>query len=88
MAPLKPGSGSVAGRRWPTRADAGRRGQDGAVECHGDVLLYRQGLPWHYVLLGEDAVREWQDKGAHLADLLDFARLRPVASAAAQGHLL
>ncbi|MBK6614095.1 DEAD/DEAH box helicase family protein [Ottowia sp.] len=36
----------------------------------------RQGLPWHYVLLGEDAVHEWQGKGAHLAELLDFARLR------------
>ena len=49
---------------------------------------HRQGLPWHYVLLGEDAVQEWQAKGAHLAQLLDFARLRPVATAQDQGSLL
>ena len=49
---------------------------------------HRQGLPWHYVLLGEEAVRGWQDKGAHLAQLLDFARLRPRASAELQGNLL
>jgi type III restriction enzyme len=48
----------------------------------------RQGLPWHYVLLGQDAVDEWQGKGARLADLLDFARLRPVPMAALQGRLL
>lgn len=48
----------------------------------------RQHLPWHYVLLGEDAVQEWQGKGAHLADLLDFARLRPVPVAALQERLL
>lgn len=48
---------------------------------------HRQGLPWHYVLLAEDAVHEWQRKGAHLAELLDFARLRPVATAAAQVNL-
>ena len=49
---------------------------------------HRQGLPWHYVLLGEDAVQEWQGQGAHLAELLDFARLRPLASAALQASLL
>lgn len=49
---------------------------------------HRQGLPWHYVLLGEDAVAEWQGKGAHLAQLLDFARLRPLASAQLQARLL
>ena len=48
----------------------------------------RQNLPWHYVLLGEDAVAEWQGKGAHLAQLLDFARLRAVPMAALQGRLL
>jgi type III restriction enzyme len=48
----------------------------------------RQGLPWHYVLLGEDAVTAWRGKGARLADLLDFARLRPVPMAALQGRLL
>jgi type III restriction enzyme len=49
---------------------------------------HRQGLPWHYVLLGEDAVNEWQGKGAHLAELLDFARLRPQGSADLQSSLL
>ncbi|MBK9439874.1 MAG: DEAD/DEAH box helicase family protein [Comamonadaceae bacterium] len=38
---------------------------------------HRGGLPWHYVLLAEDVVYEWQAKGAHLAELLDYARLRP-----------
>ncbi|MGC3985073.1 MAG: hypothetical protein QM777_10255 [Pseudorhodoferax sp.] len=49
---------------------------------------HRQGLPWHYVLLGEDAVAEWQDKGAHLAELLAFARLRALPTAAAQASLI
>lgn len=49
---------------------------------------HRQGLPWHYVLLGENAVQEWQGQGAHLAELLDFARLRPLASADLQASLL
>ena len=48
----------------------------------------RQGLPWNYVLLGEDMVQDWQGQGAHLAELLDFARLRPLASAADQASLL
>ena len=48
----------------------------------------RSGLPWHYVLLGEDVVREWQEKGARLGELLDFARLRPVADASMQVSLL
>lgn len=49
---------------------------------------HRQGLPWHYVLLAESVVHEWQDKGAHLAELLNFARLRPVSSANLQQLLL
>lgn len=44
--------------------------------------------PWHYVLLAEDVVHEWQDKGARLAQLLDHARLRPLADASLQGRLL
>ena len=48
----------------------------------------RQGMPWHYVLLAENAIHEWQGKGAHLAELLDFARLRPLASASLQASLL
>ena len=37
---------------------------------------------------GEDAVQAWQGKGAHLAQLLDFARLRPLASADLQARLI
>ncbi len=48
----------------------------------------RQNLPWHYVLLGEALVDEWQAKGARLAELLDFARLRPVAQATDQQLLV
>ncbi len=49
---------------------------------------HRQGLPWHYVLLSEPVVMEWQAKGAHLAELLDYARLRPLDQAALQQRLL
>ena len=48
----------------------------------------RQGLPWHYVLLAENVVHEWQGKAAHLVELLEFARLRPLASASLQASLL
>ena len=48
----------------------------------------RGGPPWHYVLLGEDVFKEWQTQGAHLAELLDYARLRPVATLAHQAALL
>ena len=47
----------------------------------------RQSPPWHYVLLGQDAVEEWQAKGAHLAELLAYARLRPRGDALLQGRL-
>ena len=48
----------------------------------------RGGLPWHYVLLAENVLIEWQAKGARLAELLDYARLRPLADASSQGKLL
>jgi type III restriction enzyme len=48
----------------------------------------RGDLPWHYVLLGESLFHDWRSKGARLADLLAFARVRPLASAATQGRLL
>lgn len=56
----------------------------GGEQVHG----HQGGLPWHYVLLGEDRVYEWQGKGARLADLLDFARLRPLADASLQARLI
>ena len=48
----------------------------------------RGGPPWHYVLLAENVVHEWQAKGAHLAELLDYARLRPLGEASLQQRLL
>ena len=48
----------------------------------------RQSAPWHYVLLAENVVLEWQAKGARLAELLHYARLRPLASAALQQVLI
>ena len=48
----------------------------------------RGGLPWHYVLLAEPVLLEWQAKGARLAELLDFAKLRPLADASAQSKLI
>jgi type III restriction enzyme len=33
---------------------------------------------WSYVLLGEDVFYDWRDKGASIAELLDYARLRPI----------
>jgi len=49
---------------------------------------HRGGATWHYVLLAEDLVYEWQGKGARLAELLSYARLRPLASASLQTSLI
>ncbi len=48
----------------------------------------RQSPPWHYVLLGENSVYEWQSKGARLADLLDHTKLRPKPAASMQPNLM
>jgi type III restriction enzyme len=55
-----------------------------------NALSAEQGasVPWHYVLLAEDVVYEWQGKGARLADLLHYAQLRPLAGASLQQNLL
>jgi len=42
---------------------------------------------WRYVLLGERLFAEWRSQGARLPELLDFARVRPLAGGAAQGRL-
>lgn len=47
----------------------------------------RDGLPWHYVLLGESQFRDWRSKAARLGELLDFARVRPLNDASLQGRL-
>lgn len=44
----------------------------------------RNGCQWHYVLLGEDAFHDWRKRGAHLAELLRYARVRPMNDAARQ----
>ncbi len=49
---------------------------------------HRGSLPWYDVLLAEDTVYEWQGKGARLPDLLDFARLRPLAYPSLQERLI
>lgn len=48
----------------------------------------RASPPWHYVLLGESVVYEWQSKGARLAELLDYAKLRPLGEASLQQRLI
>ena len=40
------------------------------------------------MLLAENVLLEWQAKGARLAELLDYARLRPLADASTQGRLI
>jgi type III restriction enzyme len=47
----------------------------------------RSGLLWHYALLGESQFHDWRAKGAHLAELLDFSRIRPLGNALSQGNL-
>ncbi|MFZ1319606.1 MAG: TnsA endonuclease N-terminal domain-containing protein, partial [Candidatus Nitrotoga sp.] len=47
----------------------------------------RGGIPWHYVLLGEAIFHEWRSKGARLGELLNYARVRPLADASTQGRL-
>ena len=48
---------------------------------------HRRSPPWYYVLLAENVVYEWQAKGARLAELLGYARLRPLADASLQSSL-
>jgi type III restriction enzyme len=47
----------------------------------------RSGLTWHYVLLGEDTFYGWRNKGGSIAELLSFAKLRPVADRAQGGFV-
>lgn len=48
----------------------------------------RQSPAWYYVLLGESVLYEWQTKGAHLAELLDYARIRPLGEPSLQQRLV
>ena len=36
----------------------------------------RSDREWHYLLLGENTVKEWKNKNARASELLEFARLR------------
>lgn len=54
-------------------------------ELPSDMRDERQ---WHYALVGEDVFHDWQARGAHLAELLDYARVREDPSALAQGELV
>ncbi|MCM2340188.1 DEAD/DEAH box helicase family protein [Rhodoferax sp.] len=54
---------------------------------NGLPVAQRGSAPWHYVLLAENVVHEWQGKGARLAELLHYARLRPLAEASLQSSL-
>ncbi|RXZ43837.1 DEAD/DEAH box helicase family protein [Crenobacter cavernae] len=47
----------------------------------------RDGLPWCYVLLGEAVFKDWRQKGARMAEMLQFSRVRLQAGPAAQGAL-
>lgn len=47
----------------------------------------RSDREWHYVLLGEQTVKDWKGKNARASELLEFARLRH-KNAAAQGTLV
>jgi type III restriction enzyme len=46
----------------------------------------RSGREWHYVLIGEALFYDFRKKGASLAEVLDFARLR--AKPAETGSLI
>jgi type III restriction enzyme len=47
----------------------------------------RTGREWHYALVGESLFDDWRRKGARLAELLAFARIRPSVGAESQGSL-
>ncbi|MDP1606746.1 MAG: DEAD/DEAH box helicase family protein [Rhodocyclaceae bacterium] len=49
---------------------------------------HRDQHQWRYVLLGEATFYDWRAKGGRLAELLNFARIRPLGDAGAQQSLL
>ena len=48
----------------------------------------RDNREWYYVILGEDAVKEWQKKNARVSELLEYARLRRTESRPTQETML
>ncbi len=55
---------------------------------NGLVPEQRDNREWRYVLLGEASFYDWQSKGGRLAELLDFARVRPMNGVMAQQSLV
>lgn len=49
--------------------------------------VQRSGREWSYVLLGEAMFYEWRDKGGRMAEMLEFARVRPIGGTSAQARL-
>lgn len=43
---------------------------------------------WNYVILGENNVNEWHSRGATVADLLEYSRLRPKNEETSQRRLI
>ena len=48
----------------------------------------RDDRTWNYVILGENNVNEWHSRGATVADLLEYARLRPKNEETSQRRLI
>jgi type III restriction enzyme len=48
----------------------------------------RDDRTWNYVILGENNVNEWHSRGATVADLLEYSRLRPKNEETSQRRLI
>lgn len=55
---------------------------------NGLAAEHRDGHEWRYALVGETMFRDWRTKGGRLAELLEFARVRPLNATGAQQSLL
>jgi type III restriction enzyme len=49
--------------------------------------LGRSDREWRYALVGESLFFDWKEKGARLAELLAFSRVRPLPGAESQRSL-
>ncbi len=58
-----------------------------ALTSSGQAASYYESAG-EYNADGGQSPSEWQGKGARLGELLDYARLRPLAEASLQGQLL
>jgi type III restriction enzyme len=48
----------------------------------------RENRSWSYVLLGEEAVKQWRSRNARITELLNYSRLSPAVGANMQERLL